>query len=417
MDTNNCATPSCQPACKIVRNGSSNPVSTGNESNEHLRKIFVGGLSNQTTVESLREFFQKFGEVTDAVVLRDLVTGWSRGFGFVTYVDPKSIEYVQESGPHTIDNKAVETKPAQPRREFTKPGGGGTAASGVGTGGAVKRIFLGGLKECHNNDNIGEYFSQFGKVSTVKLILDNETGRKRGFGFLDFENPASAEKALAQEKHLINMGAVVVKKSTQNPDHGKRQRFPIIESTRDSYMPPLDSYNCNSINFNPYLTQSVLPPSAFSNGWAAYVTPLPGPWHPHHKPVQMLTDANAQDLWSYYPKHGKYPAEEWTPSKLAEYPPKAGHKHAQTSTTDRPRNDYKCAQSTPTIATMDLGARGDADGRSGVGLGISPGSPVGIGAIKKWPTADFKIFKPAANSTQCLNTKMSSDRSSPAYGV
>jgi RNA recognition motif-containing protein len=47
-------------------------------------KIFVGGLPYHTTDESLKFFFQKFGNIEEAVVITDRTTGKSRGYGFVT---------------------------------------------------------------------------------------------------------------------------------------------------------------------------------------------------------------------------------------------------------------------------------------------------------------------------------------------
>jgi len=59
-------------------------------------RLFVGGLSRDTTVEILNEHFGAHGELADAVVITDRDTGESRGFGFVTYADrrdaPKAIE-------------------------------------------------------------------------------------------------------------------------------------------------------------------------------------------------------------------------------------------------------------------------------------------------------------------------------------
>ncbi|XP_043948065.1 RNA-binding protein Musashi homolog 2 [Drosophila biarmipes] len=440
MDTDKCATTSCLRECKVARNsGSSNPVATaannslpspnmGNVVDEHLRKIFIGGLSTQTTVDTLLEFFRQFGAVADAVVMRDPVSNHSRGFGFVTYVDPTSVEKVQKARPHTIDNKAVETKPALPRHEFNKPGGGSGSGSGGPGGAKTTKIFLGGLKECHDEKSIREYFSQFGAIVGVKLLIDKDTGRKRGFGFLEFGEPSSAERALAQGKHSINLNTVEVKKSTQKPDSGKRLRFPVSGSVRAGYIPPqpatMDSYGRNG-NYNPYLVQSVLPPSAFINGWAAYVTPVVPPTPPGHYAAHQKQHPGqpfpgyGPNVWSSYPKPGKYAAQEWTPSKLGEWPPKAGHKHAQTSTTDRPKNDSKSVQVTPSAANVDLGARGDADGGSAVklGPGLKAGASVGIGAIKKWPTEDFKIFKPAQAPAHGLNPKVGNGGSPPTYGV
>lgn len=49
-----------------------------------LTKIFVGGLPYHTTDTSLREFFDKFGDIEEAVVITDRQTGKSRGYGFVS---------------------------------------------------------------------------------------------------------------------------------------------------------------------------------------------------------------------------------------------------------------------------------------------------------------------------------------------
>merc|ERR1719159_2008495 len=52
----------------------------------HPRKIFVGGLAHKTTTQHLRDYFQRFGSIVDAVVLR-WPDGRSRGFGYVTFND------------------------------------------------------------------------------------------------------------------------------------------------------------------------------------------------------------------------------------------------------------------------------------------------------------------------------------------
>lgn len=49
------------------------------------KKIFVGGLATSVTEDAFRDYFQKFGNVTDAVVMMDRNTQRSRGFGFITF--------------------------------------------------------------------------------------------------------------------------------------------------------------------------------------------------------------------------------------------------------------------------------------------------------------------------------------------
>jgi len=52
---------------------------------EQLRKLLFGGLNFETTNDSLREYFEKWGTLTDCMVMRDPQTKVSRGFGFMTY--------------------------------------------------------------------------------------------------------------------------------------------------------------------------------------------------------------------------------------------------------------------------------------------------------------------------------------------
>ena len=54
-------------------------------------KIFVGGVSLETQDHTFRSFFAQFGEIEDAVIVKDRASGLSRGFGFVVF---RSVEYV-----------------------------------------------------------------------------------------------------------------------------------------------------------------------------------------------------------------------------------------------------------------------------------------------------------------------------------
>ncbi|XVE64483.1 hypothetical protein DITRI_Ditri07aG0104300 [Diplodiscus trichospermus] len=53
-------------------------------------KIFVGGLAWETKRDSLRRYFEQFGEILEAVVINDKSTGRSKGYGFVTFMDADS---------------------------------------------------------------------------------------------------------------------------------------------------------------------------------------------------------------------------------------------------------------------------------------------------------------------------------------
>lgn len=184
------------------------------DNQDHLRKMFIGGLSAITTEDSLRAFFSQFGEVVDAIVMRDPATKRSRGFGFISFSDISAVDKAMDKNarPHIIDGKTVDSKRALPRPESGK----GEAGS------SVKKIFVGGLKENHDENNLTEHFSQFGNVVSVKILTDKNTGRKRGFAFVEFDDYDAVDKAVLHKNHTINFVLVDVKKSMYKQELAKK---------------------------------------------------------------------------------------------------------------------------------------------------------------------------------------------------
>ena len=76
----------------------------------------MGGIDrNLTTSDSLRRYFELFGELSDAVVM--MKEGRSRGFGFVTYANPAALPPSFGISLHVVDGKQVDVKSAVPEEE------------------------------------------------------------------------------------------------------------------------------------------------------------------------------------------------------------------------------------------------------------------------------------------------------------
>ncbi|KTG31540.1 hypothetical protein cypCar_00027561 [Cyprinus carpio] len=168
-----------------------------------LCKLFVGGLNVQTTDDGLRNHFEQYGTLTDCVVVQNQQLKRSRCFGFVTYSSPEEADSAMAARPHVLDGNNVELKRAVAREDAGRP----EALA------KVKKIFIGGLKDDIEEDHLRDCFSQFGAVEKAEVITDKETGKKRGFGFVYFEDNDSADKAVVLKYHVINGHKVEVKKA------------------------------------------------------------------------------------------------------------------------------------------------------------------------------------------------------------
>jgi RNA recognition motif-containing protein len=60
------------------------------------------------------------------------------------------------------------------------------------------KLFIGGLAWATDENTLRDAFGSFGTVTDVKIILDRDTGRSRGFGFVNFTSPQEAEVALQE---------------------------------------------------------------------------------------------------------------------------------------------------------------------------------------------------------------------------
>ncbi|MXV50190.1 RNA-binding protein [Pedobacter sp. HMF7647] len=81
-------------------------------------------------------------------------------------------------------------------------------------------IFIGGLPFQMTQADLEETFREYGSVETAKLILDKETGKSKGYGFVEMPNDEEAEKAIQELDGIEIYGRKIgVKKSDPKADN------------------------------------------------------------------------------------------------------------------------------------------------------------------------------------------------------
>ncbi|XP_059469681.1 RNA-binding protein squid-like isoform X7 [Neocloeon triangulifer] len=162
------------------------------------RKLFVGGLSWETTDKELREHFSKFGDIESINVKTDPNTGRSRGFAFIVFGTAEGLEKALNAGDHVINNKKVDPKKAKARHG---------------------KIFVGGLPTELSDEDIKSFFSAFGTIMEVEMPFDKIKNQRKGFCFITFESDQVVQELLKTPKQTINGKEVDVKKATPRPEN------------------------------------------------------------------------------------------------------------------------------------------------------------------------------------------------------
>ncbi len=99
------------------------------------KKLYVGGLSYDTTEDRLRETFARVGTVESAVIITDRMSGRSKGFGFVEMSsDEEAQKAIETLNGTELDGRSITVNEARPQEPRPRPGGFPRRDRGFGGG-------------------------------------------------------------------------------------------------------------------------------------------------------------------------------------------------------------------------------------------------------------------------------------------
>eukprot|EP00366_Plasmodium_knowlesi_P000698 XP_002258195.1 RNA binding protein, putative [Plasmodium knowlesi strain H] len=182
----------------------SDTLSTGRRINECANiseninepfKFFIGGIPQNISNKYLIDYFEKYGPVQNVVIAQDHETKRNRGFAFVTMSSQINKDKI------LIDTHEFNGKRVDVREENN------TTPSDI-----QRKIFVGGLNYYWTKDTLESYFSAFGEIDVVQIVLDS-SGRSRCFGFVVFADESSVAKVLKHRRHKIYDKMVEVRKA------------------------------------------------------------------------------------------------------------------------------------------------------------------------------------------------------------
>lgn len=149
------------------------------------KRIYVGNLSSNTTDRDLASLFERVGPVKSARIMMDRETGRPKGFGFVEMGSEDADQAITQFNQTPLNGNLLSITEARARPQ--SPAEGGTPPG---------RLFVGNLPYDTTIAELKEFFSPSGQVSQVFLPLDRDSGKPRGFAFVEFPSLAQAQDAV-----------------------------------------------------------------------------------------------------------------------------------------------------------------------------------------------------------------------------
>lgn len=166
--------------------------------------LIVLGLPWKTTEQSLREYFESFGEVLMAQVKKDLKSGQSKGFGFIRF-GSYEVQMRVLAQRHLIDGRWCEVKVPNSKEGMVQQ--------------VPCKVFVGRCTEDLTSDDLRDYFSKFGEVTDVFIPKPF-----RAFSFVTFLDPDVAQ-SLCGEDHIIKSVSVRVSNAAPKSELNRSANF------------------------------------------------------------------------------------------------------------------------------------------------------------------------------------------------
>lgn len=176
--------------------------------------VFIRGLSATTNDDDLYAMCNKYGSIVSSKSILNRLTNECKGYGFVEFENPNdaavAVRELTNSGYQARMSKegtarSSERSPFNGHRRFNGPSdygrrsdsGRGGRYNGSGSPQLSKtNLYLRGLDANTSDDDLHQLCMRYGNILSAKAIVDRATNECKGYGFVNFDSPYSAEQAV-----------------------------------------------------------------------------------------------------------------------------------------------------------------------------------------------------------------------------
>ncbi|KAJ2077102.1 nuclear localization sequence binding protein [Coemansia sp. RSA 988] len=188
---------------------------------EETASVFVGNLPFSATEESLSDVFGEFGKVTGARIATQADSGRSRGFGYVDFASAEARDKALAATHLEIEGRQLRMEKTESGARSGKPPARGAQPP---TNDPSKTLFMGNLSFHSTEEGIRQAFAECGNVVSVRIVTDRDTGRPKGFGYIEFDSLEAAASAMEWNGSDLDGRNVRLDYSAPRPNGGGAPR-------------------------------------------------------------------------------------------------------------------------------------------------------------------------------------------------
>uniref|UniRef100_A0A8C6E904 RRM domain-containing protein n=1 Tax=Moschus moschiferus TaxID=68415 RepID=A0A8C6E904_MOSMO len=170
------------------------PIDNLTPEERDARTVFCMQLAARIRPRDLEEFFSTVGKVRDVRMISDRNSRRSKGIAYMEFVDVSSVPLAKVltgqrvlGVPIIVQALQAETNRAAAMANNLQKGSAGPM-----------RLYVGSLHFNITEDMLRGIFEPFGRIESIQLMMDSETGLSKGYGFITFSDSECAKKALEQ---------------------------------------------------------------------------------------------------------------------------------------------------------------------------------------------------------------------------
>uniref|UniRef100_A0A8C9UMN1 ELAV-like protein n=1 Tax=Spermophilus dauricus TaxID=99837 RepID=A0A8C9UMN1_SPEDA len=208
-------------------------LGTNGATDDSKTNLIVNYLPQNMTQDEFKSLFGSIGDIESCKLVRDKITGQSLGYGFVNYSDPNDAD----KAINTLNGLKLQTKTI--KVSYARPSSASIRDA---------NLYVSGLPKTMSQKEMEQLFSQYGRIITSRILVDQVTGVSRGVGFIRFDKRIEAEEAIKGLNGQKPLGAAepITVKFANNPSQKTGQALlthlslrPLWGSQNDPLLSPL----------------------------------------------------------------------------------------------------------------------------------------------------------------------------------